>query len=215
MSYVSVMRPKETIKIETKPGFRHIHEIIEHVGIVTRLECWRLYFARQDSRFATLEDLAESKPQWEELERMAVRLVQEEVASFNTFSDLRAQPADVCNEERENMLLWQQQFLLYEAMMYALNKGNIRRVEDGFMPWVFTFKGCEGLKYIQKHKALEVVPGRRSAYSVPDTAAQGMHLMLMDGQHMDVSGDGEGDEILDEEEQDIEQEVGDDGGLDV
>lgn len=35
MAHVSQIRPKETRKIETKPGFRSLHEVIQHVGIVS------------------------------------------------------------------------------------------------------------------------------------------------------------------------------------
>ena len=41
LEHVAMLRPKETGKISTKPGFRRMHEVIQHVGIVTRLEGWR------------------------------------------------------------------------------------------------------------------------------------------------------------------------------
>lgn len=70
--------------------------------------------------------------------------------------------------------------------------------------------------YMEKHKTNELVPGCRSPYPVPDAAAQGMHLMLTTGQLVGASSDADdGWEDLDEEEQDVEQEVGDDGGLDI
>ncbi|KAF7964918.1 hypothetical protein HWV62_1641 [Athelia sp. TMB] len=105
MSHVSIIRPKETLKIETKPGFRRVHEIIEHVGIVSRLDCWRLEATRRAGRVLTLEDFARSEPQWEDLEAMANQLVQEQVASFETFSNLRTSPTGIRDCERENLLL--------------------------------------------------------------------------------------------------------------
>lgn len=83
--------------------------------------------------------------------------------------------------------------------------------------------------YIQKHKATEYVPGRKSAYAVPDPAAQGMHLLLTSGQPAQAFADAEDaeedadaeDEDVDAdaeedlEEEDIEQEIGDDGELDI
>lgn len=42
INHVGQIRPKETGKIETNPGFRRMHEVIQHVGIVSRLDCWRI-----------------------------------------------------------------------------------------------------------------------------------------------------------------------------
>ncbi|THU94764.1 hypothetical protein K435DRAFT_860227 [Dendrothele bispora CBS 962.96] len=42
MADVKVLRPRETGKISSKPGFRRMHEVIQHSGIVMRLDCWRL-----------------------------------------------------------------------------------------------------------------------------------------------------------------------------
>ncbi|KAJ3518248.1 hypothetical protein NMY22_g13775 [Coprinellus aureogranulatus] len=47
----------------------------------------------------------------------------------------------------ENMLLQQQLFLLYEETAYAMNMGDIGRVETCFLPWAFIFQGCGKHKY--------------------------------------------------------------------
>lgn len=99
VSHVGVVRPKKTIKIETKPGFCCIHKIIEHVGIVSHLDYWCLQLAHKGAHFAKLEDFAELEPQWVYLERIALRLVQEQVANGNTFCNLHAQPAAFCDQE--------------------------------------------------------------------------------------------------------------------
>ncbi|KAF7981236.1 hypothetical protein HWV62_34597 [Athelia sp. TMB] len=147
MSYVSVIRPRETGKMESKPGFRRVHETIEHVGAVMRLDCWRLAAVQSGRGVKTLEDFADLRPQWKELEVMAARMVQDHVATFDTLTGLRDQSNAIRDQERENTLLRHQHFLLYEEMSYAMNEGDIGRVEDAFMPWVFIFKGCGKHKY--------------------------------------------------------------------
>ncbi|KAF7969900.1 hypothetical protein HWV62_25563 [Athelia sp. TMB] len=142
--HISIIRPRETGKIESKPGFRRMHEAIEHVGLVSRLDCWHLEAERRG--FESLEAFAQSEPSWEMLNNMAVSLVQEQVAD-NNFSNLRAQPLALRDQVRENVLLRQQYFLLYEEITYALNEGDIGRVEDTFMPWAFIFRGCGKHKY--------------------------------------------------------------------
>ncbi|KAL6307299.1 hypothetical protein BKA93DRAFT_747706 [Sparassis latifolia] len=44
-------------------------------------------------------------------------------------------------------MLMQQFFLLYEELTWAMNAGDIGRVEECFMPWIFIFKGCGKHKY--------------------------------------------------------------------
>lgn len=144
VQHAGVIRPKDIPKLQTKPGFCRMHEVIEHAGIVSRLDCWRLQVLQLG--FASLSSFADSAPTWEQLGDLATMLLREQVADQD-FNELRAQPAAARDEERENMLLRQQYFLLYEEMSYALNEGDIGRVKDAFMPWVMIFKGCGKHKY--------------------------------------------------------------------
>ena len=70
MQQISQIRPKETGKIASKPGFRRMHEVIQHVGIVSRLDCWRIE-AGKKTKFQTLEEFASSKPNWAQVQEMA------------------------------------------------------------------------------------------------------------------------------------------------
>src|SRR6266478_5081112 len=65
--HVGQIRPKETGKIDTNPGFRRMHEVIQHVGIVSRLDCW-VNEARKQG-FETLESFAASDLRWDNLEK--------------------------------------------------------------------------------------------------------------------------------------------------
>ena len=51
------------------------------------------------------------------------------------------------DEQFENVRLRESYFLLYEELSRAMNAGDIGRVEDCFLPWVFIFKGCGKPKY--------------------------------------------------------------------
>lgn len=146
LEYVSLLRPKETGKIGSKPGFRRMHEVIQHVGIVTRLECWRKVLRAENADWVSLEECAKAKPSWETLSRLANKLAVQEVAGVD-FDEMRNRLPERRDKERENHLLRQQYFLLYEEISYAMNTGDIGRVEDCFMPWVFIFRGCGKHKY--------------------------------------------------------------------
>jgi hypothetical protein len=43
LQYVGQIWPKETGKITSKPGFCRMHEVIQHVGIISWLQCWARY----------------------------------------------------------------------------------------------------------------------------------------------------------------------------
>ncbi|KAG6848383.1 hypothetical protein H0H93_000710 [Arthromyces matolae] len=144
INHVGQIRPKETVKIETNPGFRRMHEVIQHTGIVSRLDCWRIMAKRNN--FSSLEDFAQSDPSFETLQRMSEEIAVEFVAS-SEMSDLRQGIDNQRDEVHENLLMRQQYFLLYEEMSYALNAGDIGRVESLFLPWIFIFQGCGKHKY--------------------------------------------------------------------
>ena len=147
IKHVSELRPKETGKITSKPGFRRMHEVIQHVGIVLRLDCWRDKAVKTCSAAGvqSLEDFAAMKPTWIQLEAMANQMCIGHVAQAD-FSQ-RNMPQRVRDAEHENMMIRQQYFLLYEEMSHALDCGDIGHVEDCFLPWAFIFRGCGKHKY--------------------------------------------------------------------
>ncbi|KAF8985862.1 hypothetical protein BDQ17DRAFT_1402417 [Cyathus striatus] len=145
LSHVNEIQPRETSKIESKPGFRRMHEVIQHVGIASRLECWRVEAAKRG--YPTLESFAESKPSWEILEQMANKLVVEQVGNGLALQKMRTQDPRMRDQVRENLLMRQQHFLLYEEMSYTLNQGDIGHMESCFLPWMFIFQGCGKHKY--------------------------------------------------------------------
>ena len=74
MAHVSQIRPKETRKIETKPGFRRMHKVIQHVGIVSRLDVWSVTAAKEQAT-ETLDAFAKLEPTWDDLNEMAQKIV--------------------------------------------------------------------------------------------------------------------------------------------
>ena len=153
MQQISQIRPKETGKIASKPGFRRMHEVIQHVGIVSRLDCWRIE-ARKNGDFQTLDEFASSKPSWSQLQDMANRLALEQVATSDSDASLLQsdQSAAIRDYQRENALRRQQYFLLYEEISHSLNAGDIGRAETCFMPWSYIFQGCGKHKYAAELK---------------------------------------------------------------
>lgn len=146
IKFVGILRKKETAKIETKPGFRRMHEVIEHVGVVSRLNSWKVLASKHYRSSLTLEEFAKKKPTWEEIEAMSIELAKEHVAD-SSFHEIRQRSNLERDQVNENMLLLQEYFLLYEELTYSMNEGDIGRLESSFMSWVYIFRGCGKHKY--------------------------------------------------------------------
>jgi hypothetical protein len=143
-SMLAKLRPDQTGHFTSKkgPGFRRMHEVIQHVGIVSRLDRWRLVISEKTS-FSSLDTFAKSEPTFEaligfaeELATRAGRVSMEDPAEETT--------RDIC---QENQNLQQRLFVMYEELTYGMNTGDIGRVECLFVPWILVFKGCGKHKY--------------------------------------------------------------------
>ena len=146
MSFISQIRPKETGKIKSKPGFRRMHEIIDYVGKVLRLDELPVgnVALKIDTSHTTFDEFAKSEPTWKSIHAMIQQVVRNSEVEID---ELRAKDAGERDKQRENILLMHKYFLLYEEISYAMNHGDIGRVEDCFTPWIGIFMGCGKLKY--------------------------------------------------------------------
>ncbi len=123
MEHVSQIRPKETGKIKTKPGFRCMHKVIQHVGIVSRLDVWRLAAIKTNGA-ESLEDFATSKPTWEQLVVMANEIMVQN-GNRKQLRRKRLDPEAQRDKQLENTILREEYFLLYKEMSHTLNFGDI------------------------------------------------------------------------------------------
>lgn len=170
MAHISQIRPKETRKIETKPGFQRMHECIQHVGIVSCLEVWRIVAATRMLNVTTLDDFAQLEPTWMLLQEMANTIVMRNGISAK-FSRMHTQKSSKRDKQFENMVLHEDYFLLYEEISHSLNHSDIGHVETCFMPWIYIFAGCGKHKY-----AAEM---RRYLEDIHFVYPEGLRYMIM------------------------------------
>jgi hypothetical protein len=146
MRDVGILRPKETGIYGSKPGFRRMHQLIGHAGICRRLDCWRVEAKKHNVQWTTLEAFAASEPSYEVLQSMSVTLAQEYVASYK-LQRARNKTSTERDLQHENGLLLNKFMLLYEELSYAMNTGDIGRVESCLIPWILMFKASGKHKY--------------------------------------------------------------------
>jgi hypothetical protein len=125
-----------------------MHEVIRHTGIVLRLDAWRVEATRRNPAWTSLEIFAKSEPSEPLIDDMANHLAEQYVAGGDV--DLymtRSKPAASRDEQHENILLLHQYLLLYEETSFAMNRGDIGRLETVFPPWIAIFRAVGKHKY--------------------------------------------------------------------
>ncbi|KAI0791231.1 hypothetical protein C8Q75DRAFT_805592 [Abortiporus biennis] len=124
IAHINILRPWE------------IEKFISNLGFLEKVS---------NGKYKTLEEFAASKPTLEELQTLADHIAM-------TY-DLHTQLKDDHDKQYENSLLIHQYYLLYEELSYAMNVGDIGRVECLFAPWAFIFravgkyKGSKAVRY--------------------------------------------------------------------
>lgn len=146
MRDIGILRPKETGHYGSKPGFRRMHELIMYDGICRRLDCWRVEVAKRDPKWTSLEEFAASKPTFNDIEAMARTLARNYIAGHQ-LRRMRRIPAAQRDAQYENGLLLNRYMLVYEELSYAMNTGDIGRVETCLFTWIPMFKATGKHKY--------------------------------------------------------------------
>ncbi|KAJ3576931.1 hypothetical protein NP233_g89 [Leucocoprinus birnbaumii] len=153
LSLIKQMRKNEIKKFkDNSPDFRFMHEVIQHVGIVARLDLWRIVVEEAtDNSVLSLEEWAATEPTWDDLRKLAHKIVKEHVAPAD-MDRVRNKDDDERDQVKENTMLFHRHILLYEETSYAMNHGDIGRVEKTFLPWIAIFTGCGKHKYAAELK---------------------------------------------------------------
>ncbi|KAI0641186.1 hypothetical protein C8Q79DRAFT_1032243 [Trametes meyenii] len=143
------LRPRESMRLVNNAKFRQQHELIQHVGAILQLDAWRVEVTRStQGMFTSLKDWAASKPSIHDIATIADRLALEYVkGEVVDLYDLQFQPADTRDVVRENTMRMLNYLMLYEEFSYAMNAGDIGRVETLFAPWIQLFRATGKHKY--------------------------------------------------------------------
>jgi len=145
--HIGILRPDETGKMVSKPGFRRVHDVIHHDIWASILDCWRLEVESRNPRWTTLEKFAASQPAWEDIIDMSNAIVKKYIASTDGLDAARGKPPQQRDKRFENQTLRNRDELLYIDLCQAMNAGDIGRIEASFLPWIYLFKATGKHKY--------------------------------------------------------------------
>ncbi|TBU61019.1 hypothetical protein BD310DRAFT_767432, partial [Dichomitus squalens] len=147
MKVVAKLRPDDSSRLVSSAKFRERHELIADVGTVLRLDAWRVAVS-QSKGFASLESWAVSKPSLAKIEEIAERLVMNYTEGDGIdLHAMKARSTDVRDQAQENTIRTHHYILLYEELSYALNAGDIGRLETLLVPWILLFRATGKHKY--------------------------------------------------------------------
>lgn len=147
MKIAGRLRPNESSRLISNAKFRQQHELIHHVGAILRLDAWRTEVQKR-TRNNTLEEWASSKPSFTDVQAIADSLAGDYVEGegIDLFV-LSTKPAAERDEPRENTIRTHHYLLLYEELSYAMNAGDIGRVENLLASWIPLFRASGKHKY--------------------------------------------------------------------
>jgi hypothetical protein len=134
-TYTAILRERELGKMGSKPGFRRVHDTIQHT-----LEAFVVAFWLRKVSSTSLESWIEQEPTWEEIKTIANEIVTEYVHDIGM-------AAEAPDKAFQNQRLMFRDFLLYTEFSHAMNSGDIGRVEDILPLWIFLWKATGKHKY--------------------------------------------------------------------
>lgn len=144
--HVSILRPDETGKIGTKPGYQRMHHVIRHDLSASMLDCWAKEAGERNPLWSTLEGFAESQPSWNLIVEMSHSII-EKYVGMEKISQMREEPDRARDAVFENQIMRNRDELLYLDLIFAVRVGDIGRVEGSLLHWIYMFKACGKHKY--------------------------------------------------------------------
>ncbi|KAI0705899.1 hypothetical protein BC835DRAFT_1403706 [Cytidiella melzeri] len=152
MAFINKLRPASSGKLTNNASFRKQHELIKSCGRARRYG------------YLTLDKWAEAKLTLEVIEKFAEQLVTQYVKGKGTnLYQMKNRSAVQHDKQHKNTMRTHHYLLLYEEVLYSMNKGDIGRLEMMFLPWIQIFRAVGKHKYANRmllfmHQLYNVYP---------------------------------------------------------
>ena len=148
-----ILRPRDSSGLSTSFKFRPVHDAIGHIGTCRRLDCWRV--ALKERGFSSLQAFANTHPPWDLVREVALEVSQRFIPSAHKLGSMSDEGAETRDQQMENNLAFNLYAGMYEEITYAMNYGDIGRVEMCLLQWVPLFEAVGKRKYA--HQTLKLV----------------------------------------------------------
>ena len=168
-----ILRPRDSSALSTSFKFRPVHEAISHIGRCRRLDCWRMVL--EEHGFSDLQGYADGRPKWEGIKDVALAVANKFIPSAGQLALLRNGKPDDRDHEFENNLALNLYAAMYEEITYAMNYGDIGRVEMCLLQWVPLFEAVGKNKYARQ--TLKLVYELNHVF--PARARYGVHVIFV------------------------------------
>ncbi|EGO04104.1 hypothetical protein SERLA73DRAFT_46371 [Serpula lacrymans var. lacrymans S7.3] len=173
--HIGMLRPKETGKLISKPGFRRMHNIVHHDLTGSMLNCWQHKITKRNPQCSSIELFATTKPTWEDIVDMSDAIVAKYIGTSPDLHKERSKPFHERDKVYGNQLLHNCDELMYVDLCHAMNSGDVGHVEASFLPWIHIFVTVGKHKYAaQISKILCDL-----CYQYPPDLSQLIHLNLL------------------------------------
>jgi hypothetical protein len=100
-----VLRPDDTGKFSTKPGFRRVHDVIHHDLWASMLDCWAVEAQKRDPSWTSLKAFGNANPSWDLIVDMSESIIETYVATTPYLGTLRDKVIRERNQQFENQIL--------------------------------------------------------------------------------------------------------------
>ena len=124
-----------------------MHDVVHHELCAAILECWQTEASSSQSAAASLKQFAESKPDWDMIVKLLKDITRKYVATTQGLLTSYGNPEAERDQQFENQILRNWDYLLYIDLCHVINNGDIGRVEASFLPWIYMFCGTGKHKY--------------------------------------------------------------------
>ena len=142
--YIRHLRPRETGKFGSGPGFRRMHDAIHHTIWADILDCWRI--AADQQGFTSIAEFAKSEPGWDVICQISDLMVNRYLPGRD-FQDIQDKPDSERDQRFENQSLLKQHGLLYLVFSRAINFGDVGWILQLFPYWIAIFTATGKHKY--------------------------------------------------------------------
>lgn len=148
-------RTKDKTKIlKGTPTYQQMKRFLKHLGIAERLSCWRTALEKKfgPSIWSDLNDKAfiarfTLKFTWEDLVTMSKELVKTFFSVKSILARKKNPVAQSWDRELENTMFRNYYMLFYEETVYAMDYGDIGRLERCLIDWIPVFRAVGKHKY--------------------------------------------------------------------